>query len=99
MGELAKNMAAKRAQHLRLVGADIKHLLAGGGDKGVQTYGEDRQFAGTAGGFKQTIRVGIVARRCIRIHIAHAGDVIMIVPVTPIVAHIGIGHPFVIKFT
>jgi hypothetical protein len=55
-------MAADFGQHRRLVGADVKHLLAFFRREGIEARGEYRQLAGAAGGFKQAIRVGVVAR-------------------------------------
>ncbi|MNS98556.1 hypothetical protein D3C72_1329260 [compost metagenome] len=95
--ELAQNMTTDLGQHLRLVGADIKDLLIFLRREGVQTYGKHRQFARAAGRFKQTIRIGVVARRGIGFNVAHAFDVIVIVGVTAIVLHVSVVHALVVE--
>ena len=97
MVELGENMAANFGQHVRAVGADVEHLLAFFRREGIEAHGKHRQLAGAARGFKQAVRVGVVARRGIGIHVAHAGDVIMIVGMATVVAHILIFNPFVVE--
>ena len=97
MAEFGENMAANFGQHFRLVGADVEHLLAFFRRESIEAHGEHRQLAGATRGFKQAVRVGVVARRGIGIHVAHAGDVIMIVSVAAIVADIFIFNPLVVE--
>ena len=86
--KLGENMATDLRQHRRVIATDVKDLLAFFRRKGIEARGEYRQLAGAAGGFKQAIRVGIVARRGIGIDVAHAGDVIVVMGVAAIVLNI-----------
>ena len=97
MLELGEDMAADLGQYLRLVGANVKHLLALFRREGIETHGENRQLAGAAGGFEQAVRVGVVARRGVGIDIAHAGNIVVIVGVAAIVQHIAIADPLVVE--
>ncbi|MNN66320.1 hypothetical protein D3C81_1818890 [compost metagenome] len=96
--ELCQNMTADLRQHLWLIGTDIKHLLIFLGFKGVEAHRKHRQFSRATGRFKQPIRVGVIACGGIGFDISDAGNVIVIVRVTPVVMHIVIFNAFVIKF-
>ena len=97
MLELGEDMAADLGQYLRLVGANVKHLLALFRRESIETHGENRQLAGAAGGFEQAVRVGVIARRGVGIDIAHAGDIVVIVGMAAVVQDIAIANPFVIE--
>ncbi len=97
MLELSEDMTADLGQYLRLVGANVKHLLALFRRESIETHGENRQLAGAAGGFEQAVRVGVIARRGVGIDIAHAGDIVVIVGVAAVVQDIAIANPFVIE--
>ncbi|MNV04305.1 hypothetical protein D3C71_945960 [compost metagenome] len=90
-------MATDFGQHVRLVGADIKDLLIFLCRESVEAYGKHRQFARAAGGFKQTIRVSVIACWGIGLDITHAFNVIMIVGVTAIVLHVGVVDTLVVE--
>ncbi len=97
VSELGQNMTADLRQHLRLVGADVKHLLLFLCREGIKAHRKNGQFARAAGGFKQAIRVGVVARWGIGLDIAHAGDVIVVMRVTTVVLHVFVLHPVVVE--
>ena len=88
MLKLCQNMTTDLRQHRRAIAADVKDLLAFFRREGIEARGEDRQLAGAAGGFKQAIRVGIVARRGVGVDVAHASDVIVVMGVAAIVLNI-----------
>ncbi|MNC21801.1 hypothetical protein D3C75_697860 [compost metagenome] len=97
MGELAENMTTNLGQYLGLVGTDVKHLLLLLSFKGIQTHGKYRQLARAAGGFKQPIRVGVIARRGVRVDFAHPGNVVMIVGVAAVMQHIAVLDPLIVQ--
>ena len=99
MLEFCQNMTADLRQHLRLIGADVKHLLLFLCREGIEAHRKNGQLARAAGGFKQAIRIGVIARRCIGIDIAHAGDVIVVVSMTTVVLDVFIFHPIVVELT
>ncbi|MFP2005645.1 hypothetical protein ACLEB0_04415 [Klebsiella pneumoniae] len=49
MLELSEDMTADLGQYLRLVGANVKHLLALLRRKSIETHGENSQLAGRGG--------------------------------------------------
>ena len=91
-------MTADLRQHLRLIGADVKHLLLFLCREGIEAHRKNGQLARAAGGFKQAIRIGVIARWRIGIDIAHAGDVIVVMRVTAIVLNVFVLHAVIVKF-
>ena len=90
-------MAANFGQHVRLIGADIEHLLAFFRREGVEAHRKHRQLTRTAGGLKQAFRVGVVTRWRIRVHVAHAVHVIIVMSVATIVLHVAVFDALVVK--
>ena len=95
--EFGQDMATNLGQHVRLVGADVKHLLAFFRREGVETHRKHRQLARAAGRFKQTFRVGVVSRWGIGIHVAHAVHVVVVMGVATVVLHITVFDALVIE--
>ena len=98
VSELGQNMTTDLRQHLRLIGADVKHLLLFLCREGIEAHRKNGQLARAAGGFKQAIRIGVIARRRIGIDIAHAGDVIVVMRVTAIVLNVFVLYAVIVEF-